>query len=119
MKTFIICEKKLGSPSASKNRKLESRHIHMYKNILLYQVPTNNRNDFQWEYWQRTIPIYEVFDCKIFKSFSLHCSFLLSMVISLNYFAIYIIQKTNSCIDSFIFYLYRVPVRIVETPVFR
>ena len=30
-----ICEKKLGSPSISNNRKLESRHIQMKKNILL------------------------------------------------------------------------------------
>ena len=56
---------------------------------------------FQWGFWQLTIPIYEVCDCKIFKSFSLHCSLLLTMVIPLNYFAIYIILKTNSCIDSF------------------
>ena len=62
---------------------------------------------FQWEFWQHTIPIYEVFDCKIFKSFSLHCSFLFIMVISLNYFATYIIQKTNSYNDTFTFYLYR------------
>ena len=53
---------------------------------------------FQWEFWKRTISIYEVFDCRIFKSFSLHCSLLLT---------IYIIQKTNSCIDNFTFYLYR------------
>ena len=50
---------------------------------------------------------YDVFDCKIFKSFSLDCSLLLTMVISLNHFATHIIQKTNSCIDSFTFYLYR------------
>ena len=29
MQTFTICEKKGGSPSASKNRKLERRHIQM------------------------------------------------------------------------------------------
>ena len=62
---------------------------------------------FQWEYWQRTIPIYDVFDCKIFKSFSLHCLLILTILISLNYFEIYIIQETNFCIDSFTFYLYR------------
>ena len=45
VKTFTICNKKLGSPSARKNRKLESRHIQMLKNILLYRVPTNNHNE--------------------------------------------------------------------------
>ena len=62
---------------------------------------------FQWEFWQCTILIYAVFDWKIFKSFFLHCSLLLTMVISLKYFAIYIIQKTDPCIDSFTFYFYR------------
>ena len=62
---------------------------------------------FQWEFWQRTIPINEVCYLQIFKSFSPHCPLLLTMVISLNYFAIYIIQKTNPCIYSFTFYLYR------------
>ena len=61
---------------------------------------------FHWEFCQRTIPIYEVFDCEIFNSFSFHFSLLLTMVISLNYFAICIIQKTNSCIYSFTFHLY-------------
>ena len=117
MKTFTICEKKLDSPSASKNRKLESRHIQMSKNISLYQLisETFGVSDvtrqyiyyFQWEFWQCTFPIYEAYVCKIFKSFSFHCSLLLIMVISLNYFAIYIIQKNNSCIDRFTFHLNR------------
>ena len=69
---------------------------------------------FQWEFWQRTILIYEVFDCKIFKSYFLHCSLLLTMVIPLNYFTIYIIQKTNSCIDSFTIHLYRYSLFLVS-----
>ena len=67
----------------------------------LHRKPQVTRN------FATLIPIYEVFDCKIFKSFSLHCSLLLTMVISLEYFTIYNIEKTNSCIDSFIFYLYK------------
>ena len=69
---------------------------------------------FQWEFWQRSFLIYEVIDWKIFKSFTLHCSLLSTMVISVNYFAIYILQKTNSCIDSFIFYSYRYHLFIVS-----
>ena len=73
-------------------------------NHILQKLKTNIYY-FQWKCWQRTIQIYEVFDCKIFKGFSLHCSLLLAMIISLNYFAIYIFQKTNPCIYSFTFYL--------------
>ena len=131
VKTFTICEKKLGSPSDSKNRRLERRtfkcktiHYYIgYQQIILSRTWSDSRvisetfsvSDvtwqyiyyFQWELWQRTIPIYKVFDCKIFKSFSIHCSLLLTMLISLNYFAIYIIQKTKPCLYSFTFYLYR------------
>ena len=41
----MIREKKPGSPSSRKKRKLGSRHIQMLKNILLYGVPTNNHKE--------------------------------------------------------------------------
>ena len=45
VKTFTIWEKKLCSPTASKNRKLESRHIQMLNNILLDRIQKNNHNE--------------------------------------------------------------------------
>ena len=95
VKTFTIFEKKLGSPSASKIRKLEIRckkiyHCIRYRQIIItstwsdsriisetFGVPDVIQQDiyyFQWKFWPRTIPIYKVFYCKIFKSFSLHSS---------------------------------------------